>query len=222
MSFFHRKHQVVLFPNAVVISHCTLFYSQQVIHVTDSGPRTTPPSRFSHLVNTKKWNLQVHNGLFEPPPVLSQPPPRLPRAACCWGCTNSPAPSATPPFGSTKAAFTSTFWWPSEGNVVVAGWIAEVQLCISRSLHLFAQRVWGAGRNVRCSVRRYGLTARLFALRRRWVTCAPFNDFTWRWHLFFLLLKVLKSNVPVVRPDWTSHTVSTGSTRTLSYNKPWV
>lgn len=81
-----------------------------------------PPSgRLSHLVNPKGETCRCTTAPLNPFPALFQPPPSNPAQPVVGAVQTAPEPSATPPGWSTKAAFTSTFWWPSEGNVVVAG-----------------------------------------------------------------------------------------------------
>lgn len=81
-----------------------------------------PPSgRLSHLVNPKGETCRCTTAPLNPFPALFQPPPSNPAQPVVGAVQTAPEPSATPAGWSTKAAFTSTFWWPSEGNVVVAG-----------------------------------------------------------------------------------------------------
>lgn len=56
-----------------------------------------------------------------PPGLFSATPSSNPAQPVVGAVQTAREPNATPLGWSTKAAFTSTFWWPSEGNVVVAG-----------------------------------------------------------------------------------------------------
>lgn len=82
-----------------------------------------PSGRRSHLVNAKGETCRYTLASLNPPSrsflSLPLPPPRRP---VVLGLYKQPSAQRQPlPCRRTKAAFTSTFWWPSEGNVVVAG-----------------------------------------------------------------------------------------------------
>lgn len=132
MPYLHRekttKHQFSnFFTTLYSVSHnsSSSSFMHLTVHIhpklwTLSVACAVPQACIHTLLTPKVKPAGVQRPLWTPlPAFLTTDPP--PRAVCCWGCTNSPAPRATPPRQRTKAAFTSTFWWPSEGNVVVAG-----------------------------------------------------------------------------------------------------
>lgn len=87
--------------------------------VTPSLQTFTPCSPKGEACRCTTAPLKYHISPFH-----RLPPTPNPSTGCCWGCTNTSwaqraPPHPHPPLGSTKAAFTSMFWWPSEGNVVV-------------------------------------------------------------------------------------------------------
>lgn len=131
------------------LQHCTVSLScdRFMIHRTVYAVAfTLPPAGVHTLLTPKVKPAGVQR------PLLSLLPLPNPRGPLLGLYKQPPEPGATPPCRSTKAAFTSTFWWPSEGNVVVAGRC----LLDHRSTALY-QRVITfvcrrARRNVRCRV----------------------------------------------------------------------
>lgn len=74
----------------------------------------SPSGSFSHLVCPKgettplSWPFSAHASPFQPELLVAE----------AVQTARRPLP---PSHSNTKAAFTSAFWWPSEGNVIIVG-----------------------------------------------------------------------------------------------------
>lgn len=82
-----------------------------------------PSSRFSHLVHSKGETPVCTMALLNPPLMAflsSRIPPSNPELLVAEAVQTAQRP-LPPSHWNTKAAFTSAFWWPSEGNVIIAG-----------------------------------------------------------------------------------------------------
>lgn len=188
-------------PSVVhVIGSCTLWWLSVAFILTEAGFHTlfTPKVKLAGV----QWPLWTPP---PPPPSLSQPPPSTPCGLLLRLCKQLniqwPTPHQ-PPGRNTKAAFTSTFWWPSEGNVVVAGCClldTDVHLCIVTFVCSELGRGCHIKRNVRCWIECIWVGVQRWSVLNR-VTYRDFFCFhlkmtKWNWCLCFVhfLHKVLKS-----------------------------
>lgn len=164
--------------------------------------------RLSHLVHPKGETCRCTMASLNPAASPSWPfsaSPFHPMWSVVEAVQTAQHPVATPhqpPGRNTKAAFTSTFWWPSEGNVVVAGCClldTDVHLCIVTFVCSELGRGCHIKRNVRCWIECIWVGVQRWSVLNR-VTYRDFFCFhlkmtKWNWCLCFVhfLHKVLKS-----------------------------
>lgn len=142
--------------------------------------------RLSHLVHPKGETCRYTMASLNPAASPSWPfsaSPFHPMWSVVEAVQTAQHPVATPhqpPGRNTKAAFTSTFWWPSEGNVVVAGCClldTDVHLCSVTFVCSELGRGCHIKRNVRCWIECIWVGVQRWSVLNR-VTYRDFFAFT--------------------------------------------